>query len=158
MPVVRSPNVSPSCGFKLYFCKVCDQSIKASTESKCDDCGNYFHKSCLASNQNQIEGDLIQLCQSCTNEKRVCTPKSKVELKMANKSGAKTSDSSVLNLRSRAVSIDSCKTNGKSKMKKDSQLSQTKSGENAYEKYEARMILNRELKNSKMHRAIVLKS
>lgn len=143
MPAITSPIVSPSCSFKLFFCKSCKQSIDTSTEVKCDDCQNYFHESCLSSNQNQVEDDLIQLCHSCSNENRVYTPsKNKIETKMINNEITTTPNSSIRNLRLRAVSIDSrIIIASKSKSKKDVQLPQTKPIDKSKTKQEAKMKL-----------------
>lgn len=143
MTTITSPItiVSPSCSFKLFFCKSCKQSIDTSTEVKCDDCQNYFHKSCVSSNQNQIEGDLIQLCHSCTNENRVCTPPKR-------KFGTNTIDNEISitpmgirNLRTRAVSIDSRAIISKVKQKKNIQQLQMKSNDKTKAEHDAKLKL-----------------
>lgn len=142
MPTITSPTVSPSCEFKLFFCKFCDQSIEMSAKIKCDECKNYFHKQCFASNNKQNTSDLIQLCLSCSNENRVCTPKGKIEMKMISNQSTATTSQGIRNLRSRAVSIDSRTINIKSKaLKKDEQQThtQTKSKCGIEEKHEKKM-------------------
>lgn len=77
-----SPVVSPSCKFKILYCKVCDQSIDDGLEIKCDGCQKIFHGDCINDDQNQniLEKDLIQLCKLCSNKKSVCPAKSKSKL------------------------------------------------------------------------------
>lgn len=118
MPTITSPSVSPSCSSECIFCKTCDQSIEISAEMKCDDCEKYFHKQCSPSNKNKFQPDLIQLCRSCTNEKRVGTPKSKLEKKKeANEQNITTTGQDIRTLRSRAVSINSRVVAGELKAK-----------------------------------------
>lgn len=107
MPTVSSSNTSPSCKFKILFCKRCDQSLNDSTEVKCDGCKGIYHDNCIITNQNQVDNELIRLCQACSDENRMYTPTRKQKQKANEKSIVDVKSMCSKNLRSRAVSIDS---------------------------------------------------
>lgn len=147
MPASISSVVSPSCNFKILYCKLCDQSIDDGKDVKCDGCQQIFHNGCIAGHQNQPDKDLIQLCKSCSNVKEVYSPKSKTKskpkskLEKSIKTNTSSENSSKRNLRPRANSIDSVNVTKAKSMKNSNHQSNCNAAaiDNIIAQYDAKM-------------------
>lgn len=95
--------VSPSCKFKIFFCKKCNDKIECNKEIKCDDCQQVFHRECMAMNSTDDPSELVHFCKSCSYDKRICPNKNDLTSKI----GLKSPKNGVIReLRSRTISND----------------------------------------------------
>lgn len=89
-------------------CKHCGENIELADKTKCDDCKNLFHKSCIDPSQDTSKEDLIRLCNSCAYDNQICPSKSHIKTSENRKSLIPMIDKSnnMKSLRNRAISIE----------------------------------------------------
>lgn len=72
---------SPQIKYKVNYCGECDSQIVNASGVKCDNCEKLFHENCSVQKNEESLGDIIWICNKCTDDNSICTKKDITEIK-----------------------------------------------------------------------------